>query len=122
MSRYPNAATRRFDQQFAETTAERNARLRKARRAENGKTLNDIRQRFAYQEAERFVTGHEEDIRFLLSLVEVSPEMIERAAQAIYEVDDLFNVKAAWHEAGETTKILHRDRAKAALRAAIDWG
>lgn len=35
MSRYPNESTRRVDQQFAETTAERNARLRKARRAES---------------------------------------------------------------------------------------
>jgi len=33
MSRYPDESTRRFDQQFAETTTERNARLRKARLA-----------------------------------------------------------------------------------------
>lgn len=33
MSRYPNESARRFDQQFSETTYERNARLRKARRA-----------------------------------------------------------------------------------------
>ena len=32
---------------------------------EDVKTLAEIRGRFAYQEAERFVTGYEEDIRFL---------------------------------------------------------
>ena len=31
MSRYPNESTRRFDQQFAETSAERNERLHKSR-------------------------------------------------------------------------------------------
>lgn len=81
MKRYPNEATRRFDQQFAETTAERNGRLREARLAarlpgegavttEDGRTLANLRERFAYQEAERFVTGYEEDIRFLLRLVD----------------------------------------------------
>lgn len=33
-------------------------------------TLAEIRNRFAYQEAERFVTGYEEDIRFLLRLLD----------------------------------------------------
>jgi len=41
---------------------------------EDAKTLAEIRERFAYQEAERFVTGYEEDIRFLLSLVSALSE------------------------------------------------
>ena len=36
MSRYPNEATRRFDQQFTETTTERDARLRKSRERSRG--------------------------------------------------------------------------------------
>ena len=40
MSRYPDETTRRFDQQFAETEGERNARLRKKRLAATPKAWN----------------------------------------------------------------------------------
>jgi hypothetical protein len=40
---------------------------------EDVKTLAEIRERFVYQEGERFVTGYEEDIRFLLNLTRFLP-------------------------------------------------
>jgi len=57
---------------------------------EDVKTLAEIRGRFAYQEAERFVTGYEEDIRFLLNLTRFLPPMWQPIETAPLRTEALF--------------------------------